>query len=76
MSVSTLVQRKTYKQKRAFEAAVEGILEIKAVVEVEVVVKVEVAVKVEAAVKVEVEVVLGVSRFRGSFPFSTTKEGQ
>jgi hypothetical protein len=60
------VQRKTYKQKRAFEAAVEGILEIKAVVEVEVVVKVE----------VEVEVVLGVSRFRGSFPFSTTKEGQ
>jgi hypothetical protein len=56
------VQRKTYKQKRAFEAAVEGILEIKAVVEVEVVVKV----KVEVEVEVEVEV-LGVSRFWGSF---------
>jgi hypothetical protein len=36
MSVSTQVQRKTYKQKPVFEAAVEGILEIRAAVEVEV----------------------------------------
>jgi hypothetical protein len=35
MSVSTQVQKKTYKQKPVFKAVVKGILEIKAAVEVE-----------------------------------------